>query len=223
MALIIGDIHGCLFQLKNLLDFAQPSAEQTIVTLGDYIDRGENSKGVLDFLIQLKNSHELVHLKGNHDAYLENVQADPALYKFWLKPELGGRATLASYQDDLENVPRSHWEFLENSPFFYETEDLICVHGGLIPSLPMVQQKAETLMNLRFHTAKAHHSGKLVVCGHTRQIDGSPRLHNNTLCIDTNVFDGGYLTAYDSESKKFYQVNAHGERKSFSIEDIHSE
>ncbi|MGJ8672591.1 metallophosphoesterase family protein [Rubritalea sp.] len=220
MALIIGDIHGCLSQLKSLLDFAQPSSDQTIVTLGDYIDRGEDSKGVLDFLIELKKSRQLITLKGNHDVYLEEVLRSPTMFDFWMEPFIGGSASLASYGNNLDNVPMSHSTFLSEAPYYYEAEDFICVHGGFAPAIPMDQQKSETLMNKRFPASKAHCSGKLVVCGHTRQVDGVPRLINNTLCIDTNVFAGGYLTGYDTELKKFYQVNALGERKTFLLEEI---
>ena len=70
MALIIGDIHGCLYQLESLLDFTQAPSSQTIITLGDYIDRGEDSCGVIERLIKLQTTHQLVALKGNHDTFM---------------------------------------------------------------------------------------------------------------------------------------------------------
>lgn len=217
MALIIGDIHGCLKQLNDLLEFTSPPTDQVIVTLGDYIDRGENTKGVIDRLLDLSASHKLVHLKGNHDVFMEEARYSQAQLEFWLNPLIGGQETLDSYNGSLDNVPASHWSFLENAILYYELDDYICVHGGVDAKLPLLGQSPQTLLNLRFHKAQPHVSGKVVICGHTRQMDGTPKLENQTLCIDTNVFDGGYLTAFNTETKVFYQVNAIGERKSFHL------
>jgi serine/threonine protein phosphatase 1 len=142
------------------------------------------------------------------------------MFSFWMKPEVGGKESLDSYGGSLDNVPDSHWKFLAEAPLYFEGDDFICVHGGLDSTLPMSEQKNETLLNKRFHLAEPHYSGKLVICGHTRQVDGIPKLSNNTLNIDTNVFDGGYLTAYDTVTKMLYQVNNKGDRKSFSADDL---
>ena len=191
MALIIGDIHGCLSHLTALLDYVQPTPEQTIVTLGDYIDRGEDTKGVIDHLLALQQSHSLITLKGNHDVFMEEARHSAAHLDFWLQPDVGGTESLASYGNTLDCIPESHWNFLANAPLYHEGSDWICVHGGLDATLPLEQQNAEVLLNKRFTTAEPHSSNKLVICGHTRQVDGIPKLRNNTLCIDTNVFDGG--------------------------------
>ena len=74
--LAIGDIHGCLRSLEALADYADFSADDTIVTLGDYVDRGPDSKGVIDFLIDLGKSHKLVCLKGNHEIMMQWARKD---------------------------------------------------------------------------------------------------------------------------------------------------
>lgn len=217
MAIIIGDIHGCLTQLNLILDFVSPSTDEIIITLGDYIDRGPNAKGVIDRLLELKVTHNLIHLKGNHDVFMEEARTSESAYAFWIDEPIGGKETLDSYGGDIGNIPESHWNFLDSSPLYYELDGYICVHGGLDANLPINKQDGQILLNKRFQHASPHASGKTVICGHTRQIDGTPKLENRTLCIDTNVFDGGYLTAFDTNSGMLYQVNTEGERRSFSL------
>ena len=217
MAIIIGDIHGCRRQLEALLALVEPSADQTIVTLGDYIDRGPDTKGVIDCLIELKRTHNLIHLKGNHDVFMENARTSQAHYAFWVRDDIGGKETLDSYGGNLTDVPQSHWDFLENSPLYHELENYICAHGGIDANKPVDQQKADTFLNKRFHVAAPHCSGKTIICGHTRQVDGIPKSLGHTLCIDTNVFDGGYLTAFDTDSGILYQVNEQGDRRQITF------
>lgn len=217
MAIVIGDIHGCLSQLNHILEFVNPDSNETIITLGDYIDRGPDTKGVIDRLIELGSTHNLAHLKGNHDVFMEEARSSDTVYDFWVSDLIGGSETLASYGGKLDNVPNSHWEFLNSAKLYYELAEYICVHGGVDADVSIDEQDPEVLLNKRFQHASSHVSGKTVICGHTRQIDGVPKLQNSTLCIDTNVFDGGYLTAFDTNSSILYQVNADGESKSFNL------
>lgn len=210
MAIIIGDIHGCRLQLEALLKHLNPDTTQTIVTLGDYVDRGPDTKGVIDCLINLKKTHKLIHLKGNHDVFMEDARVTKEAYDFWIQDDVAGQDTLDSYGGDIANIPESHWEFLATSPLVHELENHICVHGGIDSSKPCDQQDAEVVLNKRFHLAEPHISGKKVICGHTRQIDGTPKDAGHTLNIDTNVFDGGYLTAFDTETGEFHQADEFG-------------
>src|SRR5215218_3872950 len=109
----IGDIHGCSAALDALIDAIRPRPEDTIVTLGDYIDRGPDSRGVLDRLIDLGRRCRLVPLLGNHDQMLLNVRLGKAPINWLLA--FGGTTTLDSYGPgrDLSLIPDEHYEFLE--------------------------------------------------------------------------------------------------------------
>ena len=118
----IGDIHGCSAALDALLDAIRPRPEDTIVTLGDYIDRGPDSRGVLDRLIDLGRRCRLVPLLGNHDQMLLDVRAGS--YPIYWLLDMGGTATLDSYGPgrDLALIPEEHYEFLEGCLDYHETD-----------------------------------------------------------------------------------------------------
>src|SRR5262245_14510494 len=114
--LAIGDIHGCLRALTALLGAARPRPDDFLVTLGDYVDRGPDSSGVLDYLVDLYATGRLVPLRGNHDQMMVDARAGDAR-ELWLS--CGGAATLRSYglaapeTDPLDAIPDRHWQFLE--------------------------------------------------------------------------------------------------------------
>ncbi len=128
--LAIGDIHGCAAALEALIAAVRPRAEDRIVTLGDSIDRGPDSRGVLDRLIDLEGRCHLVPLLGNHDQMLLDVRAGTKPI-YWLL-DIGGTATLDAYGPgrDLALIPESHFEFLESCRDFHETDDHIFVHAN---------------------------------------------------------------------------------------------
>src|SRR5438105_4342673 len=117
----IGDFHGCAAALAALLEAVRPGPNDTLVTLGDYIDRGPDSRGVLDQLIALAGRCRLVPLLGNHEELLLAARSDAWSLEFWLA--CGGRATLASYGQGvgLGAIPHEHWGFLEGCRKVYET------------------------------------------------------------------------------------------------------
>src|SRR5262249_30858987 len=94
----IGDIHGCLRALDLLLEVIQPRPDDVLITLGDYVDRGPDSRGVLDRLIELQSQCKLIALKGNHDIMMMRGRDDFAAYEDWT--HCGGKATLQSYGAD---------------------------------------------------------------------------------------------------------------------------
>ena len=117
----IGDIHGCSAALHAFLDSLRPRPEDTIITLGDYINRGPDTRGVLDRLIDLGRRCRLVPLLGNHEQML--LEARSGLHPTtWLG--MGGLATLASYGParDLSLIPQAHFEFLDGCLDFHETD-----------------------------------------------------------------------------------------------------
>src|SRR4051795_3696743 len=137
----IGDVHGCTAALDALLDAIRPRPEDTIVTLGDYINRGPDTRGVLDRLIGLGRRCRLVPILGNHDQML--LEARTGLHPTtWLG--MGGLATLDSYGPgrDIALIPEGHFEFLEGCLAYHETEPHIFVHANYYAHLPMDEQPA---------------------------------------------------------------------------------
>ncbi|MGB7242970.1 MAG: metallophosphoesterase family protein [Sulfitobacter sp.] len=188
----IGDIHGQtdeLFRVLKLIE-ADGGPDARIVFVGDYVDRGPDSRGVVQFLLDAEAvGKPWVMLKGNHDRYFtrfyENGSVfDPATRPdlFWLNARLGGDKTLLSYgvigvdgapldpihAATVETVPAEHIAFLNARPLMHVTDDLVFVHAGLRPKVPLDKQVEDDLLWIRkgFIDNKANH-GRLVVHGHT--------------------------------------------------------
>jgi serine/threonine protein phosphatase 1 len=207
----IGDIHGCSVALRTLLAAIDPRPADTIVTLGDYVDRGPDSRGVIDQLIALVDRCELIPLLGNHDLMMLQALTNPEIFEFW--QACGGHTTLESYGGSLDNLPEDHLLFLRNLRPFYETERCIFVHANYEPGLP-IEQTPEDLL-LWQHVAAIppakHVSGKLVVVGHTPQGNGAVLDLGHLLCIDTYCFGGGWLTALNIDTGEVWQADQEGQ------------
>ena len=93
--LTIGDIHGCINALTSLVDFVEFRCDDTVITLGDYVDRGPNSCAVLDFVLELSKSHKLIPLRGNHEIMMLDSRQKKSWFHAWM--QYGGDATLLSY------------------------------------------------------------------------------------------------------------------------------
>ena len=118
--LAIGDIHGCTTHLDALLAAVAPTPVDRLVFLGDYVDRGPDSRGVLDRLIALKETHQVVCLRGNHELMMTRARSDKSEYRMWM--QVGGAQALGSYGDKpgrsgtLDSIPEAHWRFIDNLP-----------------------------------------------------------------------------------------------------------
>lgn len=217
--LAIGDTHGCLGALDDLIQWVAPTRSDLVVALGDYIDRGPDSRGVLDRLIQLKERLNLVCLKGNHEEMMLDARnGGRAENKMWLG--VGGLQTLGSYgrfpgrSGTLEDIPESHWDFLENDLLnYYETEHFIFVHATVICDLPMDEQTADALFWEFLPETMRHYSHKTVICGHTSQKSGLPRAIPGAVCIDTKVYADGWLTCLDVRSGRYWQTDMTGRKR----------
>lgn len=216
--LAIGDVHGCLLALDTLLEQVTPGPGDLIITLGDYVDRGPSSRGVLDRLITLYEAGQLVPLRGNHDEMMmEAVTGRPS--PLWLS--CGGEQTLASYAADLpvdlalSKVPERHQQFLEEDcQDWYETDRHFFVHANAEANLPLAQQDRYTLYWVKLFSPCQHISGKIMVCGHTIQPAYVPRQMGRTICIDTGVYySDGWLTCLDVVSGQYWQANQRGESR----------
>lgn len=221
--LAIGDIHGCRRALESLLDLVAPTSDDTIVTLGDYVDRGPDSAGVVKLLLELDSSHSLVPLRGNHEIMMLDSRESNSWRESWLG--YGGAETLASYSVDrndsaaFDSIPVAHLEFLENRLLpYWETDTHIFVHAFAEANKPMSAQPDSSLFWRKFVNPEPHTSGKTVVCGHTPQRDGVPARSDGWICVDTFAYDdSGWLSCLDTGSETVWQANEAGRTRHFQL------
>lgn len=214
----IGDIHGRDDLLELLLQrvssdaAAAPDAmRRVLLYVGDYVDRGLESRQVVDRLLTRPLAgFEVVHLRGNHeDAFLGFLEGKPIAFD-WFK--YGGLETLYSYDvpiprgpaapRDLEKlrrhavaaVPPAHVEFLRACKLWHLEGDYVFVHAGVRPGVPLEHQEAADLLWIRdtFLASRADHCGKVIVHGHT--ICERPEVRPNRINIDTGAYASGRLT-----------------------------
>lgn len=221
--LVIGDIHGCLTALTTLIRAVELAPADQLITLGDYVDRGPDSCDVLDRLVRWHDQGRLVALRGNHDQMMLDARQDGHRLTWLL---CGGVPTLRSYghhpvDTAYDRIPARHWRFLEDDcRLGYETASHLFVHGSLDPDRPLAEQNPDVLLWEKISGPIAHRSGKVVICGHTRQDSGLP-LHLGTLiCLDTGVYcPEGWLTCLHLESGDYYQANQAGQTRRGNLAD----
>ena len=212
----IGDVHGCYDELraleqKILLDAQRFSGRKLIIMLGDYVDRGPNSRRVIEHLMAPPPKGFLrISLAGNHEVMMLNYLDGYLSRDSWLG--IGGRETLFSYGFDpdrladiygageevdrriREAIPASHVGFLRSLPAMVCSENFVFVHAGIVPGIALEDQDEADLLNIREEFFRAaHHLDRWVVHGHT--IVDVPRLDGRALGIDTGAFRTGRLTA----------------------------
>lgn len=205
----IGDIHGCLTALEGVLDAVAPTPQDTIVTLGDYVNRGPDSRGVIERLIDLGEQCTLVPLLGNHDeTFLEVLLGTLPLDALL---SMHGEATLDSYgyRGNLDVVPAEHVDFLSRCRSIYETEYCFFAHANYAPNRPLNAQSRIDLLwlSLRDSEPGPHYSQKRAILGHTPQSSGVPLDRGHFVCIDTGCVYGGVLTALDIVDGSLWQAD----------------
>ncbi|MEJ0095303.1 MAG: metallophosphoesterase family protein [Methylocella sp.] len=210
----IGDIHGRADLLEELLlridaDLEQNSVADSIqIFLGDYIDRGPKSAGVLEQLIRRGKTHRTLCLKGNHEAYLLDFLHDPATLRPW--GQYGGLTTLLSYglkpslnssEEEQANLaaelaqamPPSHRQFIEALPLSFTSGDFFFVHAGVRPGTPLSRQREDDLLWIRDEfLCHEEPFEKVVIHGHTPVRE--PEVRENRINIDTGAYATGRLT-----------------------------
>jgi serine/threonine protein phosphatase 1 len=197
---VVGDIHGCLGPLERLLTKIAPRSDDEVVFVGDYIDRGPQSREVVDRLLGLP--FRCVFLLGNHERMLLDFLAgeDEEIYL-----ENGGRATLASYGGDPDHIPAAHLAFFRRLQPMYETPDYLFVHAGIRPLVPVTEQDLQDLIWIRQEFFKfIGKYPKPVVFGHTplRQV----LMADDRIGIDTGCVFGGKLTCLKLPQREIIQV-----------------
>ena len=208
---IVGDIHGCLDMLKRLMDKIdwRPD-EDRLIFLGDYVDRGADSRGVVDFILEISKTSSLVQcLMGNH----ENILLD---FLNTGEPRMliinGGMPTLESYQiankkGDDPLVPPDHVAFFQNLPLYIELDSYYVVHAGFRPGVEIEKQSLEDLTWIREPFIFSDYDfGKTVIFGHTPLAE--PLVMDNKIGLDTGAVYGNRLTCLEIPGMRFHSVGA---------------
>jgi serine/threonine protein phosphatase 1 len=215
--LAVGDIHGCFNALVKVIESVELRPDDVLITLGDYVNRGPDTRAVLDWLIEFQANGKLVPLRGNHEVMMLRARESPGARAYWLAS--GGDATFASYggdssSEDLTCIPEAHWDFLEQETrAWYETETHFFVHANALPDYPLVDQPDYVLYWEKFNDPPPHESGKIMVCGHTSQKSGLPLSIRHAVCIDTWACGHGWLTCLDVGSGRYWQANQSGQTR----------
>jgi serine/threonine protein phosphatase 1 len=210
----IGDVHGradLLTQLFLRIDqdlLSRPVADPIHIFLGDYIDRGPDSRRVVEALIQRKISHQAVFLKGNHEECALGFLSDPGALSWWR--HIGGLSTILSYgvsprypnnlaaQQEIatalgQAMPPSHVLFFRGLALSFTCGDFFFVHAGVRPRIPLERQSQDDLLGIRDEFLLHEEDfGKVVVHGHTPV--EQPEIHTNRINIDTGAYASGRLT-----------------------------
>jgi len=214
----VSDIHGCSKALAALLDIVALKPGDTLVVLGDIVDRGTDTRQVLDQLLALQAICRVVAIRGNHEEMLLAAQASTVELRAWIYS--GGARTLDSYGfgGGLEMIPASHLAFLRASMPYYETERHVFVHANYVADLPMEKQSPKTLYweSLYARMPGPHFSGKTFFVGHTPQEGGQILDLGYMKCIETDCVGKGWLTAVDVDSGRVWQTDKAGRVRVYS-------
>ena len=231
----IGDIHGHIDLLTQVHGWIAKDIETygaaPVVHIGDVVDRGPDSRGVVEFLrAGVQGGHDWVVLKGNHDRMFANYLAnmndhDEGLRAdlSYLHPRIGGATTLASYgvknaadrplapvyADAIAAVPAAHRRFLEALPTSFVRGDAIYVHAGIRPGIALAQQSETDLLWIRKEFLEDRRDyGALIVHGHTA-IE-RPTHYGNRVNIDSSAAYGGPLSAVVIQGRDVFNLTALG-------------
>ena len=214
---VIGDIHGCVDELRCLIDGLPLEVGDRLVFLGDYIDRGPNSRGVVSYLLELKEygpALDLVFLKGNHEDMLLSYLGLPGNYgeMFFYN---GGQETLASYgaprtrptRDEARSlIPAVHLEFYQSLIDYYIMGDILCVHAGINPHKPLEEQTTAEVFWIRDEFIYSEHPlPYLVLFGHTPKKEVFFHLPYK-IGLDTGLVYGNKLSCLETHEKTLYQI-----------------
>lgn len=218
--LAIGDVHGCHVALTCLLELVEPRADDKIIFLGDYIDRGPASREVVESLANWRAKCIPIFLRGNHEVMILDAREDDLKANHW--QSYGGFEALISYgaQYDprwMAKIPERHWEFFMHTAPYWETESHIFVHACLDPESDMDEQPDLFLYWEDVDRLKPHKSGKQIICGHSPQRSGHILDLGFAVCIETGAANGGWLTCLDVSNGHWWQTNEKRESRQGSI------
>jgi serine/threonine protein phosphatase 1 len=206
----IGDIHGCHNALVTLFNNIPKNQSDTFVFLGDYVNKGPNSKKSIQFLIDFSKKYDSIFLRGNHDIMMMEARHSLKKHKEWINQ--GGDATLGSFgvlkdRNWSGKIDASVWNFLEATKKYHQIEKYLFVHAGLEPETTIENQRNENLYWKKYQTPKKYSNENIVICGHTSRRNGEIANFGHTICIDTFASGGQWLTGLNISSGEYYQSN----------------
>jgi serine/threonine protein phosphatase 1 len=227
MRYAISDIHGCIRTFKKALREINFSKDDTLILLGDYIDRGLDSKGLVDYIIELQKDHNVIAIKGNHEEFLLLSQDNYGVYRSWMSN--GGMQTLNSYGYPLHSycvdslrpwqsyIPKDHLDWFQSLSIVYETEDYVFVHAGLDFQYddPINETLDDTKLWGRIYRIPGNKrtdaiGGRILVTGHTptdkdtmiEMANGEDLITIDRGCI-FNSSELGHLAVFNLDTKQF--------------------
>ncbi len=223
----IGDVHGSAKELGLLLEQLPLELDSTIVFLGDYVDRGPDSRAVIDAILKLRERYNVVTLLGNHEQMLLDFLDAPRSAGAGTFIYNGGSSTLAAYSNDGGDysIPPLHINFLRELDLYYETDQYFFVHAG-VPDTPLheldpvVDRMAMIWIRDRFLKSKFNWS-KIIVHGHTWMPD--VEIKSNRINLDTGCAYGGRLTAMQMSSRRMFSVPHDAQSKRIYLRDRSSQ
>ena len=197
----IGDIHGCLDKLRRLLAACEAHAAgrpARFVCLGDYIDRGPDSRGVVELLMRRQQAQPgtMVCLRGNHEQMAIAAHEDERAMALWLRNS--GATTQRDYRRTNGRIEEAHLAWLRALPFCHDDGLRFFVHAGIDLSVPLNKQEDEVMVWMRepFLTdCDRIDCGRFIVHGHTPLRTGTPDLRKRRINLDTAAVMGGALMA----------------------------
>lgn len=210
---VIGDIHGCAATLRRLVDGTlRPLPADHIYLLGDLIDRGPDSKGVLDFIFELRERGlSVASVRGNHEEMY--LQAGNDIYYLGLWAANGGLSTLASFQvDGHGDIPQQYRDFMDSLPLYILLDDFIIVHAGLNFTAPDPFEDTDAMLWTRSpYVDRQRTGGRRLICGHTPvsltrlrlSLDSSKIMLDNG-CVFGGLPETGNLAALELESMTLF-------------------
>ena len=202
---IIGDLHGCRDMLEEMLNIIPWDPQKDdLIFIGDYIDRGEDSKGVIDILIKLMESSSNVQcLMGNHESLFLDYFYGRNENSFLIN---GGVATLNSYRVNKKiYIPPEHISFIGALKTLIELDDYYIVHAGLMPGIEIEKQTIKDKLWIREDFIFSDYNfGKKVIFGHTPF--PAPYIDATKIGLDTGAVFGNKLTCIELPGEKIYQV-----------------
>lgn len=209
---VVADVHGHHTALQALLSELSLTDQDQITFLGDLIDHGPDSRGVLDCVISLGTQARSI--MGNHETLLLASMKDLDVERHWLR--YGGDKTLSSFGvESAAEIPKHYTDWLSSFPLWIETDEYVFVHAGVDSRLDMTDQTDETLLWQHQSNPQPLANGKTVVSGHTPRLQ--PLFLPHFFSLDTGIANGGLLTAIElpliagSVVEKVVQVDVLGE------------
>ncbi|GGG46813.1 metallophosphoesterase family protein [Bizionia arctica] len=221
----IGDIHGSINALKTIFQQGLIKEDDQVVFLGDYVDKGANSKGVIHWLIEKSKTFNFHFILGNHEIMMTRAKSSAEIVEHWLE-DYGGSLTLNSYKISdnpnwMHQIDKTHWDFIDSCLPYLEIGEFIFVHAGLEENKSLEEQDEHYLFHKKFEKPTVYDPSKTVICGHTARKNGEIADFGHTICIDTFAHGGMWLTCLNVETGAFLKANDKGQIEKGKLERMY--